>query len=176
MKEGDDVLSHINKLKTLAEQLDSVGAPVCEDDIMITLLGSLSDSYQFLITALESRSDTPSWELVTYRLLYEDMNCKEKGSGFDNVAQGQAFMANDSGRRKGRQVPKNSGAFTVVGSTDIGSPSVRCVSVRIRSGKGCSEQTLRSLKITLASFCFWLETASPNQVMCGWSIQEQRST
>ncbi|KAH7460381.1 Retrovirus-related Pol polyprotein from transposon TNT 1-94 [Phytophthora ramorum] len=31
MDEGDDVLEHINKLKTLAEQLDAVGAPVSED-------------------------------------------------------------------------------------------------------------------------------------------------
>ena len=27
MDEGDDVLEHINKIKTLAEQLDAVGAP-----------------------------------------------------------------------------------------------------------------------------------------------------
>ena len=46
MEEGDDVLEHINKLKTLAEQLDAVGAPVSEDDLVITLLGSLNESYQ----------------------------------------------------------------------------------------------------------------------------------
>ncbi|GAB9476934.1 Gag-pol polyprotein [Globisporangium polare] len=71
MEEGDDVLAHINKIKTLAEQLDAVGAPVSEDDLVITLLGSLSESYQFLITALESRSDTLTWELVTSRLLHD---------------------------------------------------------------------------------------------------------
>ena len=60
MEEGDDVLQHINKLKTLAEQLDAVGAPVSEDDLVITLLGSLSDSFAFLITALESRADSLS--------------------------------------------------------------------------------------------------------------------
>ncbi|CAI5739329.1 unnamed protein product [Peronospora destructor] len=47
MDEGDDVLQHINKLKTLTEQLDAVKAPVSEDDLVITLLGSLSDSYAF---------------------------------------------------------------------------------------------------------------------------------
>jgi hypothetical protein len=73
MEEGDDVLAHINKLKTLAEQLDAVGAPVSEGDLVITLLGSLSESYQFLVTALESRSDTLTWELVTSRLLHEDI-------------------------------------------------------------------------------------------------------
>ena len=40
MEEGDDVLAHINKLKTLAEQLDAVEAPISEDDLVITLLGS----------------------------------------------------------------------------------------------------------------------------------------
>ena len=60
MAEGDDVLEHINKLKTLADQLDAVGAPVSEDDLVITLLASLSEPYQFLITALEPRSDSLS--------------------------------------------------------------------------------------------------------------------
>eukprot|EP00644_Phytophthora_capsici_P019050 jgi/Phyca11/133206/e_gw1.358.9.1 len=44
MVEGDDVLEHINKIKTLAEQLDAVGAPVSEDDLVITLLASLNES------------------------------------------------------------------------------------------------------------------------------------
>uniref|UniRef100_A0AAV1V2D2 Uncharacterized protein n=1 Tax=Peronospora matthiolae TaxID=2874970 RepID=A0AAV1V2D2_9STRA len=48
MGEGDDVLEHINKLKTLAEQLDAVAAPVSEDDLVVTPLASLSESYQFL--------------------------------------------------------------------------------------------------------------------------------
>uniref|UniRef100_H3H994 CCHC-type domain-containing protein n=1 Tax=Phytophthora ramorum TaxID=164328 RepID=H3H994_PHYRM len=108
MEEGDDVLEHINKLKTLAEQLDAVGAPVSEDDLVITLLGSLSESYQFLITALESRADSLSWELVTSRLLHEDMKRKEQGGGgVDGAAhgQGQAFMVNNN-KRKGRPVKK----------------------------------------------------------------------
>lgn len=105
MEDGDGVLEHINKLKILAEQLDAVGAPVSEDDLVITLLGSLCDSYQFLITALESRSDTLTWELVTSRLLHEEMKRKEQGGGVDGAAhgQGQAFMSSDNGRRKGRQ-------------------------------------------------------------------------
>uniref|UniRef100_A0AAV1UYL3 Uncharacterized protein n=1 Tax=Peronospora matthiolae TaxID=2874970 RepID=A0AAV1UYL3_9STRA len=109
MEEGDDVLEHINKIKTLAEQLDAVGAPISEDDFVITLLGSLSDSYQFLITALESRADTLTWELVTSRLLHEDMKRKEQGGGVDGSAQGQAFMtSNHSKRKRGRPVQKAS--------------------------------------------------------------------
>ena len=103
MEDGDDVLSHINKLKTLAEQLEAVGAPVSEDDLVITLLGSLNDSYQFLITALESRSDTLTWELVSSRLLHEEMKRKEQGA--DGATHGQAFMVRDN-KRKGRPVKK----------------------------------------------------------------------
>ena len=62
MDEGDDVLHHINNLKTPAEHLDAVGAPVSEDDLVITLLGSPSDSYAFLTSALESRADSLSWD------------------------------------------------------------------------------------------------------------------
>ncbi|GMG39212.1 unnamed protein product [Aspergillus oryzae] len=108
MEEGDDVLEHINKIKTLAEQLDAVNAPVSEDDLVITLLASLSESYQFLITALESRADSLTWELVTARLLHEDMKRKEKGGSADGAAHGQAFMTSDNGKRKGRQANKTS--------------------------------------------------------------------
>jgi len=113
MDEGDDVLAHINKLKTLAEQLDAVGAPVNEDDLVITLLGSLSESYQFLITALESRADTLTWELVTSRLQHEDMKRKEQGG--DGVVVGQAFMSSDK-KRSGRPV-KKTGACNYCGKT-----------------------------------------------------------
>lgn len=40
MCEGDDVLEHINKLRNMAEQLDAVGAPASEDELVITLLGT----------------------------------------------------------------------------------------------------------------------------------------
>ncbi|GMF63309.1 unnamed protein product [Phytophthora fragariaefolia] len=77
MAEGDGVLEYINKIKTLAEQLDAVGAPVSADDLVITYLASLNESYQFLITALESRADSLTWELVTARPQHEDL--KRKG-------------------------------------------------------------------------------------------------
>ena len=113
MEEGGDVLSHINKLKTLAEQLDAVGAPVSEDDLVITLLGSLSESYQFLITALESRADTLTWELVTSRLLHEDMKRKEQGG--DGAVVGQAFMTSD--KKRNGPPAKKTGACNYCGKT-----------------------------------------------------------
>ena len=43
MEDGDDVLEHINKLRTLAEHLDVVGALVSDKDFFIKLLSSLND-------------------------------------------------------------------------------------------------------------------------------------
>ncbi|CAH0473509.1 unnamed protein product [Peronospora belbahrii] len=109
MDEGDDVLAHINKIQTLAEQLDAVSAPVSEDDLAITLLGSLSDPYQFLITVLDSRADTLTCELVTSRLLHEDLKRKEQVGGVAGVkhSQGQTFMTNNHRKhRGGRQMQK----------------------------------------------------------------------
>ncbi|CEG41939.1 copia proteinlike [Plasmopara halstedii] len=60
MEEGEDVLERISKIKTLAEQLDAIVYPVSEDDLVITLHASVSESYAFLITALESRADSLS--------------------------------------------------------------------------------------------------------------------
>uniref|UniRef100_A0AAV1TSD0 Uncharacterized protein n=1 Tax=Peronospora matthiolae TaxID=2874970 RepID=A0AAV1TSD0_9STRA len=44
MYEGNDVMENTNKLKTLADQLDAVGSPISEADLMTTLLGSLRES------------------------------------------------------------------------------------------------------------------------------------
>ncbi|POM66197.1 Putative retroelement, partial [Phytophthora palmivora] len=78
MGEGDDVLEHINKVKTLAEQLDAVGAPVSEDDLVITLLASLN------------------------------LKRKEQGGGAEGTAHGQTLMTSCNGKSKGRQAQKTS--------------------------------------------------------------------
>ena len=56
------------------------------------LLSSLKDSFQFLTTALESHSDELTWELVTSRLLHEDLKRKEQHDGVS--ASDKAFYTN----------------------------------------------------------------------------------
>ena len=91
----------------MAEQLDAIHAPISEDDLIISLLASISELYAFLISALESRSDSLSWKLVASRLMHEDMKREEQVGGVDEAVHGQeqAFMTTDNGRRKGRQAP-----------------------------------------------------------------------
>ena len=78
--------------------------------LALTLLGSLSESCHYLVTALESWSNTLTWELLFSRLLHEDMKRKEQGGGIDGAAHGQsqAFMTNDNIKSKGRQALKES--------------------------------------------------------------------
>ncbi|KAJ8535041.1 hypothetical protein ON010_g13696 [Phytophthora cinnamomi] len=85
MAEGDDVLEHVNKIKTLVEQLDAVGALVSEADLVITLLASQSESYQFLIIGVKSR-------FVDVSVLKEP--------------RVQAFMTSGKEKSKGRQAQK----------------------------------------------------------------------
>ncbi|KAF0726843.1 hypothetical protein Ae201684P_010686 [Aphanomyces euteiches] len=60
--------------------VEAVGAPVSEEDLVITLLCRLPGSYDVLITALESRSDALTWRFVTSRLLHEETKRKEQGN------------------------------------------------------------------------------------------------
>ena len=89
MEESDDVLEHINELKPVEEQHEVVGALVRKDDLMVTLLDSLSESYQFLITELESHTDSLLWHLVTSRVMTEYMKRKKQGGIVDRAADGQ---------------------------------------------------------------------------------------
>ena len=43
----DDVLEHMNKLRTLEEQLDAVGESVSDEHLVNTLLSRFNDSFQF---------------------------------------------------------------------------------------------------------------------------------
>lgn len=61
------MIDHINQMKSLADQLEAIDAPVQEDDLVTTLLCSLPEQYKNLITALESRAGDLSMEFVVAR-------------------------------------------------------------------------------------------------------------
>ncbi len=69
--------SHINLVRDLADQLDAIGAAVTDEDMAMTLLCSLPESYDYLIVALESRVDELSFDFVSTRLLSEEKRKEE---------------------------------------------------------------------------------------------------
>ena len=87
MDEGDDILDHINKVKSLADQLTCLEVPIKEGDVVMTLLDSLPPSFVHLITALETRPmNELTLDFITARLMHEVSKRKEKEPQGDDAA------------------------------------------------------------------------------------------
>ena len=79
LKEGASVNEHVKTMTEVFEELAVIGDPVPEEDRVVHLLASLPESFDMLVTALKAQSDNvPKWELVTERLLHEEIKRKEK--------------------------------------------------------------------------------------------------
>ena len=78
MQECDDLLNHVNKVKTLANQRAYLKISVRNKDIIMTLLESLSPTYKYLITTLKNMSmKEVSTEYVTTHLMHEMLKREE---------------------------------------------------------------------------------------------------
>ena len=62
----------------LADKLASIGAPVSEEDKVVTLLGSLPASFVTVVTALEARSDGLTMDYVQESLIHYEQKQKSK--------------------------------------------------------------------------------------------------
>ena len=77
MEKGQNMVEHINNIKTLAEHLEAIDDAIVEKDIVILLISSLPDEYNHLITALETLADTNlTWDYVRDRLIHESEKMK----------------------------------------------------------------------------------------------------
>jgi hypothetical protein len=56
MQEGNDMLAHINMVKTLVDQLCSVEMNIMDENVYMVLFMSLFPSFDNLVTSLESMS------------------------------------------------------------------------------------------------------------------------
>ena len=73
MDKGASMLEHVNYIRTLSENQQAVGDPIAEKDLVIILISSLPDSYNYLITALETiAEELLTWEYVRDRLVHEN--------------------------------------------------------------------------------------------------------
>jgi hypothetical protein len=78
MQEGDDMLVHINTVKTLGDQLCSIEVNITDEDVYMTLLMSLPPSFDNLVTSLESMSTKDvDLQFIVARLLHEVSKRKE---------------------------------------------------------------------------------------------------
>ena len=74
MLEGDDMAQHLNLFREIANQLRSLsedGKGMDDTELVTILTLSLPQSYEPLVMALQSRSDTITFDLMAGRLLQE---------------------------------------------------------------------------------------------------------
>jgi hypothetical protein len=77
MEDGDSMTEHLNAFNTLVSQLVSINITIAEEDKCITLLCSLPDSWDNMVVATGSTTQsTLKYEDVVSSLLSEEMRCK----------------------------------------------------------------------------------------------------
>ena len=97
LKEGESVNEHIKTMSEIFAALSVIGDPVGEEDKVVHLLASLPDSYDMLVTALEAQSENvPKWELVTERIIHEELKLREKATSIRTVDDGRKALAASS--------------------------------------------------------------------------------
>ena len=83
MKEGTSMETHLKHMKEITDRLASIGAPISEEDQVVTLLGSLLQSYSTIVTALEARVDNVNLPFVQQALTHEE---HKRGTPSDDTA------------------------------------------------------------------------------------------
>lgn len=81
MKEGTPVITHLNEI---TEKLASIGAPIMEENQVVTPLGSLPLTYTTIFIAFEARMDDISLDFVQQSLIHEEQKQKSKDQSSDH--------------------------------------------------------------------------------------------
>jgi len=76
MKDGDLVTEHLNAFNTVVSQLASVDIKISDEDKCISLLCSLPNSWDSLVTAIGSNVTTLHFDEIVSSLLTEEMRWK----------------------------------------------------------------------------------------------------
>ena len=101
MKEGTPIEAHLKHMKEITDKLASIGAPISEEDQVVTLLGSLPPSFSTVVTALEARGDDLKLSQVQQSLILEEMKLTERnGSGAETYGDhtSSAMVGSQGGR------------------------------------------------------------------------------
>ena len=67
-----DMANQVNETKAISEHLETIGDPVVEHDLVLILISSLPEKFNYLIIALETIAEsTLTWDYVRDRLIQE---------------------------------------------------------------------------------------------------------
>ena len=76
--EDQPIQKHLKNLSEIFQELAIIGYPVDEEDRVTQVIGSLPESYDMLVTALEACSEIPNMESITEKIIQEERKIKEK--------------------------------------------------------------------------------------------------
>ena len=88
MKENISIKAHLKKMKELTDKLAAIGAPISDEDQVVTLLGSPPSDYSTLVTALEALADDLTLGYVQQALIHEERKKNERYKLSDTVTTG----------------------------------------------------------------------------------------
>ena len=81
-------------------ELSIVGAAITDEDRVVYLLASLPESFNTLITALESNPSVPAMEMVIERLIHEERRLKDREMPIESVSD-KALIAKQKFESRG---------------------------------------------------------------------------
>lgn len=106
MKDGKSMEAHLKHMKDIVNKLSAIKVEISEEDQVVTLLGSLPDTYATVVTALEAQQpDTLTLEFVQNSLLNEEQKRGQAvpgqpgGRGGRTPASSDAALHSESERR-----------------------------------------------------------------------------
>ena len=108
LREGEDMASHLNEFRDLANQIANLSAgddstQIQGVDLVSMLSLSLPDSYEPLIMALQSRSEELTFDFMAGRLLQESTRRQAASANGNGPSNGQSAFVAGSGRFEGRR-------------------------------------------------------------------------
>ena len=99
MEMGENIFSHIKKIRSIQEHLQAIDDPIEDKDLVIILLSSLPPEYDYLVTALETIDNTKlTWDYVRDRIINE----YEKKHGQRSREQSDALFTDSNTSRRSR--------------------------------------------------------------------------
>lgn len=100
MKDDENILEHINKIKQLSHKLAEVGAQVAEEDVAICLLKSLPKRYSLLVSQVEASEKELTLDYLTRLLVNEHV--KETETSRVRSKSGISALKAEQKKRPGR--------------------------------------------------------------------------
>ena len=97
MKDGTSMEVHLKHMKEPTDKLAAIGAPISEEDQVVTLLGS----YSTLVTALKARVDDISLGYIQQALLHEEQKLTSWGDRATGKQESKALL----GRQREKKQP-----------------------------------------------------------------------